>query len=489
MALFAADTNPLEIPEIRLMVGQHLERSDLARCLRVCKSWHTSFSPMVWSTIVIWPYIRHPTLESLHRHMHLVKKLEYYTVLWTANDPVHHINLSLRKVFSKEHHSDLSLRKVFRKEDDRHQYDQLRELTICWDVAAPLPTRSIWKPTHSLLNLLKLKIDQVDIDPAATEVFWDLCTRLHSLDIRNTGIARLPDKCMKFERLLRLDVSLESGYTYDQELDWITQCPNLTKLSWRHCELRAAPSDTFANRVANGTWPGLSDLRLGHSYPQEASPARIAQVMRQIRAFSIMAYRIDMAFLTALRPHFHTLRELDIAFDHAVAGPAVSEILASCPCLKNFNLSRVMSQDIIQGPPWVCGSSMRYLRVNVMISPGQDADRHQQLVLERVSHLVNLDSLTLDQYGPLQSTYLSLRLGKGLEQLSTLKQLSFLKISNYLQELSQADVQWMIEHWKSLSYFHGTVNKAVDERIVPMLKEAGVNADIHTSTFRWSAHS
>ncbi|KAK3810286.1 MAG: hypothetical protein J3Q66DRAFT_405045 [Benniella sp.] len=45
--------NPLDIPEIRSMVGQYLGRSNLARCLRVCKSWHASFVPLVWSTFLV----------------------------------------------------------------------------------------------------------------------------------------------------------------------------------------------------------------------------------------------------------------------------------------------------------------------------------------------------------------------------------------------------------------------------------------------------
>ncbi|KAF9363073.1 hypothetical protein BGX34_004962 [Mortierella sp. NVP85] len=397
-----------------------------------------------------------PTVESLRRHNHFVKNLTYHTGMRKAYDPLRYPNLSSLTVRTKE---DVVLY--------LYQYGQLRDLEIHGDIIPAL--RPVWKPAHPMPNLLSLKIDQMDIHRAATEVFWDLCTRLHSLDIQRTGIARLPGKSMKFERLLRLNVSLQSEHTYDQVLDWITQCPNLTELHWGYTKRRTAPCDTFANRVANGTWPGLNELRLKHFYQQEANPARIAQGMRQIRTLCMNGYRFGMTCLTALRPHFDTLRVLNIKFDSSVAGPAFSEILASCPHLEDLTLSRVTSQDIIQGRPWVCGRSMRVLRLNVMISPGQDTDRHQQLVLERVSQLVNLVSLTLDHYSSLQSACLCLRLGKGLEQLSTLKHLMRLSIINYHYELAQADVQETI--------------KAIDDRVALILKEAGVSANNHTTTY------
>jgi len=98
-----------------------------------------------------------------------------------------------------------------------------------------------------------------------------------------------------------------------------------------------------------------------------------------------------------------------------------------------------MSQDIVQGRPWVCEPK---LSLNVIISPDQDADHHQRLILERVSRLANLKDLTLHHVPRVgEIAQLSLQLGKGLEQLSTLKSLSTLRLILNVYNVSTAEVQ------------------------------------------------
>ena len=428
-----ANTNPLEIPEIRINIGQHLGLSDLARYLTVSRSWYASFLPLVWSSVNIRVAGCNPTVESLRRHVHLVKNLTYHTEAWRKYDLIPCSNLLSLELHCNTGSSPIVIA----------QYDQLRDLVISGGQPRIFTPRPIWKPTHSMLNLLSLKIDQMDIEPAATEVFWDLCSRLHSLDILNTGIARLPDRSMTFERLQKLGLWLRPAHPFEQQLDWIAQCPNLTNLYWSDQSGRmAVSSDAFANRVASGAWPELSELRLIHHSPSDAQLSRIIHGMRQVKALDVYESQFGLPTITALRPHFHVLRKLNTIFTETVMGSIAPEILASCPQLEDFTIGRIMSQDILQGRPWICERSMRSLRLNVAISPVQDVDQHQQLILERISRLINLENLTLRhfQYDE-ENTQLGLRLGKGLERLSTLKKLVNLNFLNYTQELSTAEAQ------------------------------------------------
>ncbi|KAG0263400.1 hypothetical protein DFQ27_001793 [Actinomortierella ambigua] len=44
---------PMDLPELRMMVARHLSSRSLKACTRVCKAWHTSFQPVVWSRFSI----------------------------------------------------------------------------------------------------------------------------------------------------------------------------------------------------------------------------------------------------------------------------------------------------------------------------------------------------------------------------------------------------------------------------------------------------
>lgn len=293
-------------------------------------------------------------------------------------------------------------------------------------------------------NLLSLRLDHIKVSPTATDLFWDLCTQLHSLDILVTGVERLPRKDITFRRLGKLGLLLLPEHPFEEQLDWITRCPNLIELNWSDPSGRVSLmlSDAFAHHVVNGAWPDLSELRLTYFSQSDAQLIRILQGMRQVKVLDVEGFRFGQSTFEALRPHFRVLKHLNVRFNPAVAGSAFPEILASCPQLEELTMHQVKSQDILGGLPWVCEHSIRTLRLNVIIPSGQDVDLHQRLVLERVSRLVNLETLVLnhtDHNG--DGIHLGLRLGKGLEQLNTLKKLVNLTVSSYTQELSTSEAQ------------------------------------------------
>ncbi|KAI8604499.1 hypothetical protein EDD21DRAFT_401992 [Dissophora ornata] len=83
--------NPLDQPEIKLLIGEHLRGVDLVRCLRVCWSWHNTFLPLVWDKVSVGKTSWEPpsqdslTPEVLGSHRHLIKDLRI--VDWQENNP------------------------------------------------------------------------------------------------------------------------------------------------------------------------------------------------------------------------------------------------------------------------------------------------------------------------------------------------------------------------------------------------------------------
>ncbi|KAG0070729.1 hypothetical protein BGZ89_012643 [Linnemannia elongata] len=46
----------LKIPELGSLIGHHLDRHDLTTCIRVCRSWFDSFTPLLYHTVVVYDF-------------------------------------------------------------------------------------------------------------------------------------------------------------------------------------------------------------------------------------------------------------------------------------------------------------------------------------------------------------------------------------------------------------------------------------------------
>ncbi|KAF9573885.1 hypothetical protein EC968_007843 [Mortierella alpina] len=78
------DDSPLDLPEIRALVGSFLSRSELAICAQVSRSWRSTFSPLIWRDTVIYPHETHlrnfappPSPADLRANAHLIRSLAF----------------------------------------------------------------------------------------------------------------------------------------------------------------------------------------------------------------------------------------------------------------------------------------------------------------------------------------------------------------------------------------------------------------------------
>ncbi|KAF9199262.1 hypothetical protein BGZ49_010656 [Haplosporangium sp. Z 27] len=77
--------NALDLPEIRSLIGSFISRPDILHCALVCKSWHSTFAPLLWRETTIlsaysqnWTFAASPPPRSLfHSHAHLIRSLAY----------------------------------------------------------------------------------------------------------------------------------------------------------------------------------------------------------------------------------------------------------------------------------------------------------------------------------------------------------------------------------------------------------------------------
>ncbi|KAK3810279.1 MAG: hypothetical protein J3Q66DRAFT_443797 [Benniella sp.] len=310
------------------------------------------------------------------------------------------------------------------------------------------PQLILWEPVH-YHNLSELELCNLEIEPTCTATFWELCAQLASLKI--------------------------------EKLEWITQCPNLSFLEWRSNGSHLASS--FARSFIHGTstWDNLRELTLAMFEFTDGQLARIIGVMRELRTFNIYTCEVGSLSLKALRLHSQSLRSLDTMTCDVITPSFIPGVLASFPHLESLAFDSVMSQDIIDGPPWACESSLKKLRAGFQFTSDQEKQYlvyHQRQVLQKVSRLTNLKELRLFHGDDDDARNLDLRLENGLDHLATLKHLERFSLYTHIYRLSVLDVEWMIDNWKNLKKFEGYLNKVNKEEQTAMLQAAGIDCII-----------
>ncbi|KAK3810295.1 MAG: hypothetical protein J3Q66DRAFT_65152 [Benniella sp.] len=465
----STNINPLDIPEIRSAVGQHLSKSDLARCSRVCKSWHASFVPLVWSTTTLWEEgdgagRNNPPLEAFLRHSHHIKYLDFNIDAPQQYSPTLCPNLlDLRVYIYQMDGSESIIMPVVTA-----QYEQLRRLSI-WNTYMESP-RVVWKPSHHR-NLSELDLILVEIEPAGTTAFWILCAQLVSIRFEKVSVAEMPARSITFDRLRHLDLELISQNPMEHQLEWITQCPNLTSLDWCYSSGGQLTSQ-FMRHLVPGTWLHLNELYLFEIEFTDAQLAQVIGAMQDLKSLTVRSCEVGSCFLEALRHHSHTLISLDTTNCEVITRSLVPGILASFPHLEILYAPRVMSEDIIDSPPWVCEDSLKMLYIGFLETPNQDVEYHQQF-FQRISRLTNLKKLWLDQ-GPRGARTLGFTLENGLEHLATWKQLEMFSSYSHASCFSVSDVEWMINNWKNLKKVWGSLHPDKKDECVAMFQAAGI---------------
>jgi hypothetical protein len=129
---------------------------------------------------------------------------------------------------------------------------------------------------------------------------------------------------------------------------------------------------------------------------------------------------------------------------------------------------------VTAGGPWVC-SKLKALDLTFCFDPPSAACHLQPLIFDRLSNLTRLEELRMT--GP-ETQYnigetVELRLEYGLDKLSTLRLLRSITHRHMVERMDKAEVDWMLEHWKSLTLFEGPLGTN-DDTLVRRLERHGI---------------
>ncbi|KAK3823253.1 MAG: hypothetical protein J3Q66DRAFT_424881 [Benniella sp.] len=273
--------------------------------------------------------------------------------------------------------------------------------------------------------------------------FWQLCTRLERLDIcvdRHVHVALPPGEYPNLKHL-----GVEGCYVRDVSFstEFVQRFPHLTSISWR-----ASPVPAFIF--------GLFKLLEAKALPN-------------LEYLDTRTEEITIAFLPDL--------VLDIVSD-TIESSLAQVPMSSCPLLEKLFAPPVGALVVTEGEPWVC-LRLESLGLALCFDPPSTVSRLQPLILDRLSKLTQLEDLWMmghEGHNNLGAK-VDLRLENGLDKLSTLRLLRSLTLRDMIGRMGDAEVEWMLEHWKSLTFFSGalnTHNEAFNETLQERLKRGGI---------------
>ncbi|KAF9084177.1 hypothetical protein BGX27_003890 [Mortierella sp. AM989] len=475
--------NPLDLPEIRLLVANHLDRHNLVHCLLVNKGWYNSFIPFIWRNIAwkeavvkckgdsenavglpVFKIIRRgPSPEYLERHR-----------LFVYNLRADNID-SYECAFSYPNLQSLFYRGPFFENDPLPLLklnQSLAELELL-NYGRGTQDGIIWKVLQEQPHLKKLVLKTCYVAENSAAEFWKFCQKLETLQLIDTEVSQSTGLAeITFPRMRNLYLGAMVRFRNASPLHLFEKCPGLESLRYM-----STPDDIILH-IMNDTWPRLHSLTLWTSL-MDSDIVCILQGVRQAENLNFRETGFGALAFQTLGRHFATLTELDISQCHSVTSTMVRDILCFCPRLEFFQADRVLATDIANGGPWEC-LSMVELTVYIEF-PSSDDNLHQP-IFDRLSQLVKLRVLVIGQSSfreGVETSYgLDISLSKGLGLLGGLKLLRSLNVGETRQMMRAKDVEWIVANWRSLRIFHGVKNSVdpdIDQEVECLLIQHGVN--------------
>ncbi|KAF9355217.1 hypothetical protein BGX26_006835 [Mortierella sp. AD094] len=221
-------------------------------------------------------------------------------------------------------------------------------------------------------------------------------------------------------------------------------------------------------------WPNLEYLRINGGRFKEFEHQEyqlIMETFKQLRVLDLPMYCLTSTIVESLlRLHSKTLTEIDWRRVYGTQYNSqhvewIQQILSSCPMLTKGHFKRIHAQDIIEGgDAWVCCDHLEEFGVYISMNPHECdpprpdmTDQEKQdmswAVFKRLGRLHNLKILDLNSH-VYRSASLQFTKSMGLSLLSGLTEMKVLRFYGN-QNMAPQDVNWMIQHWKSLNRVEG----------------------------------
>ncbi|KAK3841441.1 MAG: hypothetical protein J3R72DRAFT_445489 [Linnemannia gamsii] len=502
--------DPLDLPEIRALLGPFLTLDSLYSCVLVNWEWHDTFTPFLWTTFYFGRETHNTTLQppseaSIQQYAHFIQRMVVRSLSPTfqldmfKDTPLTQLKeLRLCEAIGRSK-SNGSLAWIFQQNpglrvvDYDGGYSSTSSDSSCTDFEVLLNSPALTDLTTQYVNY-----QQKHLEP-----FRQLCaTRLKRasfyMDTFSMEAQWLEIPMPHLQELCIRNIGPMSG------LQTILQCPNLRTLRWVASNTQSASSFQQIMEVC----PRLKAIDLQSMALTDESIARVLDGLRESATEVIIPGRKDpfgrsgamgfgfktKAFAALSRRHFGTLVVLDMGPNSLeVTSAMILQVLTSCPNLREITACQLYAKGIRDGPGvWAC----RKLEVfKVMIRGFRDPliDQIRIAVFRRFATLPRLRVLHMGGQDPSEEG-VALRLECGLAQLAGLAQLESVSVYPGPQKMRREDVEWIRAHWKGLRVLNGCLHsvQAVTDVIREVLTSRGKATDegferlaFHTANHRY----
>ncbi|KAG9066840.1 hypothetical protein KI688_012752 [Linnemannia hyalina] len=470
-------THALDMPEIREAIIQFLipSRNDLLSCLLLSHPWNASVQPWLWKHLYLYselqptriprtkaPFpqanLQNPPVSLLQqntvfiRHLHVKTPIDSRILavlnqnylssnsnesstgdvvpLFSALETLH-----VHGYCCDETMIDLEIRFAARLiRHTLHQTTTLKELHItslppssvttllhaldehpCSSLTPPPTTTSIPKRPLDRLRLTDLTLPYNLVDRTQ---FWQRCTTIRRLEFDSVNCLGYPcPPDLTFPRLEHLQLTNMSLLPPYEQLQLMSQCPNLISLDWgpsssatttvNHISTTPpilSPSE-LSHRIAAITLSPISNvhtLYLRGSQINDASIAKVLSGCEPLKKLNVhgSGFSLESIDILAAR-HFASLQEIDMGECPFVTSPMVELIVEQCPLLEvlvapTLKVGDIMASNTLVGEGetgWVC-KNLRVLEVQIEIETTR-LDLERPFINARLASMKKLTSIGL----------------------------------------------------------------------------------------------
>ncbi|KAF9397663.1 hypothetical protein BGX21_008625 [Mortierella sp. AD011] len=385
-----------DIPELKAHLAQFLDDAQLAVASAVCKSWNTTFIPILYSQI-IWnesSVDRKPSKKAIQTHATHIRTLD---ILGSVTEFPFGDSINIKDLYvgygSIDHRIWDQLLKLI------YNNPGLRSVNIDLLTDQHIYHHEIMEALCHSKNLRTLSITLETLDVDMAEHLFNACSRLEdlTLDIQKfTGIESV-DKWTVFPNIRILSLTVEDGLSSRQQLQIIRKCPQLRSLLLDRNPL------------------------LSGSMTQE-----IMTSCPLLDALSVVSLK---------------------------ANDVLGVVQEESGVINIEGLTLRHPQD------WIC-LNLTSLTVYICGLEGKPSEWQRSVLkqLARLEKLELLDIGPDVSWGEMVQDGLDLRLASGLDILVTLKRLETIMFLRLRQQMEEQDVMWMIQAWPRLRNIHGKLH-------------------------------
>ncbi|KAF9980320.1 hypothetical protein BGZ65_005244, partial [Modicella reniformis] len=436
-------THPLELPEVLLHIAAYLPQHHRPSCALVSKTWNQVLTPLIWKEVK-YQHGKQGS-DAIQRHRHLIKLLTVDASFLNDCGSMRFPNIESLSIESGSDH--LGMEEFI----SEHPFASLH-MTF-WDLDCQ-DQPNVWDRLLVFNNLKSLRLNYLRIDGTDTSSTWQLCMRLERLKLEFSSLRGFDQSSTEFSRIKELTLFSSRAEDGLMRLELVKRCPHLTTLiyiSWDESEQNRNFFHGFARLLPEGTWPDFKAITAkGYIELYSNEMSAIIRGMKQIHVFQMSCVStFEPHHMDLLRPHLDTITEIDLS--RAETCDIAQEILSSSPMLKRFRAARINGTDVAKGQPWVC-LGLEELEIEFILDP---------------STIYHVQPLVFDQ----------------------LRRLSVFTFRFMTQRMGMEEIEWMLQHWRSLAEVGGKLNRYdynIDNKLRERLQDHGINC-IEDDQVEWWA--